>query len=142
MKYKYYGKGIDKIKKAKVKKSLIEGKTAKQALLDAGYSKATARKSTLARVVKECQSEIIQGIRKKISEDYIISNLLQDRDLALAKEDYSTATRINELLGKYLSMFSDKLKLQNDLPQEDEQSINQRRNRLINMIRDTYNNEN
>jgi len=52
-------------RKAILKKSLLENRGAKQALLDAGFSPVTADKSTSVRAVKICQAEITAEIDKR-----------------------------------------------------------------------------
>src|SRR3989338_6670325 len=58
-------KGIDTIKKEYVKKGLLEGKSTKRALLEAGYSINTAVHSTSLSVVKCSQKEIKEDMEKK-----------------------------------------------------------------------------
>jgi len=64
---------IDKLKKIKVKKSLKEGRTAKDAMLDANYAPATAHNATQKRVVQECQNEIAKELK---AQDYTAEVLI------------------------------------------------------------------
>ena len=101
-------KRINKIKKKLVKQGILKGKSYKQAMIDAGYQNTTARKSTLNTVVKVCQKEIMQELRAKdVTVDLLIKRMNRTRELAEAKGDYSTVTRIDELMGKYIKMFTE-----------------------------------
>ena len=56
---------INPIRKAIVKNRLIQGDTAKAALLKAGYTPSTAHRSTDVKCVKVCQAEIMTEARKR-----------------------------------------------------------------------------
>ena len=56
-------KRIDKIKKAKYKQSRLEGKSQKQALLDAGYKLSTAIQSSSMSIVKQSEKEILSTLK-------------------------------------------------------------------------------
>ena len=100
---------VDLIRKEIVKRELKKGVSAKGALLKAKYSYSTANHSTSTPVIKVCQMEILEELRAKdITIDLVIKRLNQDRDGALSKGDYATATKVDELLGKYLAMFTDR----------------------------------
>lgn len=82
---------------------------AKNALLQADYAPATAHNATKTTVVKDCQREIIAELTMKdITPDMMVRNFQQDRNLAIAKEDIATATRVDENLSKAIGMLSDK----------------------------------
>lgn len=104
----YPGNGINAIRKAKVKEAMLQGKPYTQALRDGGYTEGSAHKSSVMPVVKVCEREILEEFKSKVTVDYVLSNLFEDRKLAKAKDDIATATRVDELLGKYLAMFKDK----------------------------------
>ncbi len=75
-------------------------------------------------VVKCSQAEIIAELRAKdITVDLVIKRLNQDRDLAISKQDYATATKVDELLGKYLAMFTEKQQIDANILTKEEQSI-------------------
>jgi len=102
-------KNINPIKKAKVKQALKLNPSARNALREAGASKYVINHSTSDKCVKVC----IEELKREFSENditirFVINNLMEDRNLALNKGDYSTVVRVDELLGKYLAMFTDK----------------------------------
>ena len=100
---------INPIRKALVKKSLLEGVDAKNAQLQAGYSKSYAHNSTNNICVKICQEEILRDIKKQITVEYILSELNRIAKLAEDDKDYSAVIRAKELLGRWLAMFTDKV---------------------------------
>lgn len=103
-------KGINAIKKHKVKQAILKGKSYKQAMIDAGYKETTATKSTHNKVVKVSQEEIMQELKEKdITVDFIIERLNKDRDLAINNKDYSVVVRVDELLGKIIGVFKDRI---------------------------------
>ena len=108
---------IDPLKKAKVKKALKEGKSARQALKDANYKDIYAHRSTLTPVVKICKEELKQEFKASdVTVDSVVKELAKDRELARKKKDYATSTRCTELLGKYIAMFTDKRDITNKNP--------------------------
>lgn len=98
-------KGINTIKKNLVKQSILEAKSFKQSLLDAGYSintaehKVTKDNKLLTVVMDEIGKEFDKA---KITPEYVLAGL--DKE---AKEAKNSADRIRayELLGKYLALF-------------------------------------
>lgn len=103
-------KGINAIRKHKVKQAILKGKSYKQAMIDAGYKETTATKSTHNKVVKVSQEEIMQELKEKdITVDFIIERLNKDRDLAINNKDYSVVVRVDELLGKIIGVFKDRI---------------------------------
>lgn len=99
---------INPIKKAKVKKALMEGKSARQALREANYSNAAISHSTLNAVVKRSMEEILaEYSAKNVTVDSVLKELEELRILAKDKGDYSTAVRVAELKGKWLAMFKE-----------------------------------
>lgn len=120
-------KGIDNIKRYKVKQSLLNGNTAKQALIEAGYSLNTATHSTSESVIKVSQAEIIQELKQsEVTVEVVLQRLNEDRNLAQAKGDIATMTRVDELLGRYLAMFTDKQQIKGEIITEQEQGILQK----------------
>ena len=99
-------KRIDKIKKAKYKQARLEGKSQKQALLDAGYKLSTAIQSSSMSIVKQSEKEILSTLKASdLSVDWVVGKLNTELENIHAKS--SDRIRILELLGKYLSMFKD-----------------------------------
>jgi len=100
-------KRINPVRKNIVKQSILEGKTFKQAILDAGYSPNTAKQvSSAMTIVKYSLNEIAKEFDKaKITPEYVLAGLNKE-----ASEAKNSADRIRayELLGKYLAMFTDK----------------------------------
>lgn len=109
-------KQIDPIRKIKLKQAILKGKTKADALRIAGYSESTAKHEVGRNTtLKYVEAEIIKELTEKdITVELIINRLNQDRSLALAKQDYATATRVDELLGKYLAMFTDKAEVKTE----------------------------
>ena len=113
-------KGINPIKKLKVKQGLLSGKSAKDSVLEAGYSKSSANNATALSSVKQCQDEIRKELlAKDITADLIISRLNEDRTLAIKKRDYATATRCDELLGKFIALFREHQVVEQSIPDSD-----------------------
>lgn len=101
---------VNPIKKAKVKASLLKGNSARQALKDANYGRGHIRRSTTNKIVRDSINEILQEFKESdLTVQLVLKNLFQDRQLALNKNDLSNVVRVDELLGKYLSMFTDKI---------------------------------
>ena len=109
---------INPIRKSKVKSKLKSGMNAKQAMIEAGYSVNTAIKSTANKVVKVSQAEIAAELKASdVTVEFVLKRLNEDRELALEKGDLSTATRVDELIGRYIAMFTDKKEVK-DVTQE------------------------
>lgn len=102
---------INPIRKAILKKNLLAGKSAIESLKASGYTDNYAHRSTTAKCVKVCNAEIQEDIKKKINVDYVLAELERIKKLAEEDKDFSTATRNVELLGKYLTMFTDRTEL-------------------------------
>lgn len=110
-------KTVNPIRKAKVKQSLLNNKSARQALKDNGYSNAVAHKSTTNAVVKVCMKEILSEIKESdITIIRILRNIIEDRELARLKNDIGTMKECDALLGKYLAMFTDKVMQEGNAP--------------------------
>lgn len=114
-------KTINIIRKNKVKKALLEGKTGKQALLEAGYSEASAGHHLKRMGVYKCVRDEIEREFKaeQITPEYVLRELERGKELALQKGDIASFIRANELLGKYLAMFTDKTQNQTSLSIEE-----------------------
>ena len=99
---------INPVRKALVKKSLLKGNSIRQALADGGYAPGTQRgnnNGTDNRLVKTCQQEIEQDIKKQITVESVLKGLCHIQDLATKHKDFSTAKGCEELKGKWLQMF-------------------------------------
>ena len=101
----------------KIRRGLLEGKPDNKILVEAGLSKQTANHKAnqcqILKVVKGC-------IRKELKEndvtvELIISNLNEDRELARKKKDIATMKECDVWLGKYLAMFTDRIKSLSDI---------------------------
>src|SRR3990167_10385689 len=103
---------INPVRKALLKKGLLDPtKTIKQALLDAGYAQSTAENSSAVSSVKVCQREIEKDIKKLITVDSVLKSIQHIKSLAIADRDFSTATRCDELCGRWLAMWRDRLEI-------------------------------
>ena len=97
------------------------------AYVRAGYSKNGAqsggsrlfRDSRIQAYIAELEAEATE--RAGLSVDGVLKNLREDRDAARAAGQYGPAVRADELLGKYLAMFTDVSKnvVVDDIPPED-----------------------
>jgi len=106
---------INKVRQQLVKMNLKAGKSARQALKDAGYKNSTAHKSTYNKVVKVSMDEINKEFKaSELKAEDILNNLNYIKELAINKGDLATATRCEELKGKYLAMFTDKAQVTSD----------------------------
>ncbi len=103
-------RNINPIRKALLKKSLKKGNSQAQALRDAGFANSTAHSRVGDCVsLKIVKNEIAQELKHSdITPDLIIKHFEEDRTLALAKKDYATATRVDELMGKSIAMLTDR----------------------------------
>ena len=95
---------INPIKKAIVKRSLMQGNGAKQALIEAKFAPATAHNSTTNTVVKECLAEIAAEMLsfKDLTPEHFTkkSNLIFAKALSLKKPDLTNAMRATEFQGR------------------------------------------
>ena len=115
---------MDTIKQHKVTQAILKGCSARQALKNAGYAPATISHSTHNKVVKESIKAVLAKIQKKdITVEYVLNNLYEDRQLSLKKKDYSTVVKTDELLGKYLAMFTDRQQIDMRVLSKEEQTI-------------------
>ena len=97
------------------------------AYVRAGYSKNGAqsggsrllRDPRIQAYIAELEAEATE--RAGLSVDGVLKNLREDRDAARAAGQYGPAVRADELLGKYLAMFTDVSKnvVVDDIPPED-----------------------
>lgn len=102
---------ISKTRKRIVKRELKKGSTKKAALLEAGYSKATAEHNctTGNKLLNAVEGEIISEFDKsKITADYILQNL--DELLEKSKKDkglYNHCVKILDMFGRYKLLWKD-----------------------------------
>ena len=102
-------KQVNPIKKALVKQNILKGQSFKQAMRNAGYTEASAMHSTGESVVKCARDEILNEMKASdVTVDMVIKNLHEDRSLAKRKGDISTMSRVDELLGKFLAIFTER----------------------------------
>ncbi len=80
-------------------------------MIKAGYSESTAKRTSGNASVKIIQAEIVADIQKKITVDSVLAQLNYIQTLAIQDEDFSTATRCEELKGKWLAMFTEKTEI-------------------------------
>lgn len=107
----YPANRINEIRKAKVKQAMLQGKPYTQALREGGYTEGSAHKSSVMPVVKVCKAEIEAEFKlSNVTVENVLKRLDYIEELALKKGDFATATRCEELKGKYLAMFTDKVK--------------------------------
>jgi len=123
-------KTINPIKKAKVKQARLEGKSKKQAVIDAGYSENSAINAYRLSVVKCCDEEIARSMEAQgIDEKAIIAGLKKE---ALTGKNSSDRTIAWSWLGKYKAMFTDKVKSEGTLSitEQEKQELDSIRPRL------------
>lgn len=103
---------INPIRKALLKQSILEnkGRNVQAAMIKAGYTKSTAKRTYANASVKVIQAEILEDIKGKITEEYILSELERAKKICERKKskDMSSFIRACELLGKWRAMFTDK----------------------------------
>jgi hypothetical protein len=99
---------LNPVRKALVKQSLLKGNSIRQALKDAGYAPGQQRghnNATTNTVVKSCQEEIKEDVKKLLSIEWVLEKL---KNLALESKNESDRIRSLELIGKWKAMFIDK----------------------------------
>ena len=102
---------VSKIKVRKVKNGLLQGKTAKQAMLDAGYKETTAGHniSPYNKLLQTVHAEIEREFKlSDVTVEQVIKEIDTIRLLAEKQGDLSTAGRMSELKGRWLAMFTDR----------------------------------
>ena len=122
---------INPIRKALLKKSILrnKGKNIKGAMIEAGYAESTAKRSNANKSVQIITAEIERDITKEITVKSVLESLKRIQTLALSKGDFSTATRCEELCGKWLAMFTDKQEI-SQADKEDNQFSLERLSRI------------
>lgn len=103
-------KQINPIRKQILEHSIRSGKSLRQALLNAGYAKSTANQACTLSVVKQIREKVKKELEAQwITEKGVIEELTAIKQLAIQKGDLAVATRCEELIGKHLKMFSDRI---------------------------------
>jgi hypothetical protein len=102
-------------------------KAEKSAIL-AGYSESSARNAG-TRLLRspEVQKRILELHEENcgkqfVTEETVLANISHDREMAREKKDFATAAKCDELMGKFLCMFSEKFKLVNEVAPPPEMS--------------------
>ncbi len=121
---------VNPIVKQRIKKSLMEGKTDKQAALDGGLTPSSAWAAGQKKIVIECKREIEEDVKKIVTVEFVLKSLLREARKARNSAD---RTRATELLGKYLAMFTDKniSSIQLELTEEEKIEVQTIRNRVF-----------
>ena len=79
-------------------------------MLDAGYKESTAIRSTANKSVQISLTEIKYELKESdITVEFVLRRLNEDRDLAIKNKDYSVAARVDELIGKTIAAFKDRI---------------------------------
>ena len=102
---------------AKIRKGILEGKPDNQIIIDAGLSIQTANhRAKYCKTLKIVKNSIIKELKESdITIQLIINRLNEDRELARKKKDISTMKECDIWLGKYLAMFTDKIKQEGEV---------------------------
>jgi len=96
-------------------KEYLVDMNATQAAIRAGYSEATAYSIGQENLKKPELAQYVQSLMDKRSEaveitaQNILNDILETRKAAAAEGKHSDRLRANELLGKHLKMFTDKV---------------------------------
>lgn len=115
------GKGINKVKARRLKNNLLAGKSYKQAMIDAGYSEHTARAGTKYTVLQEQLKAIENDFKmEELTAKSVLSRLDFIMQLAISKGDLPTATRCEELKGKFLALFTERTLNKTEISTKDE----------------------
>ncbi|MDO8488741.1 MAG: hypothetical protein Q7S42_01320 [Candidatus Omnitrophota bacterium] len=104
-------KGINPIRKAKLKASIIKHpeNSLKAHFLEAGYSEATAGHHVGRMSVLKCVlDELKEWDIKEVTVENVLKKIRAGQELSLQKKDLSTYGFLVQLEGKYLAMFTDK----------------------------------
>lgn len=108
------GEGLNYKQALFVKEYLVD-LNATQAAIRAGYSAKTANEQAarmLAKVsIKEAVQEAMQNRAKKveITAEDVLQSIVDIRSKTIEAERYSEALKANELLGKHLKLFTERI---------------------------------
>lgn len=114
---------VRKDKLERVRRNLLNKKSIRRSMLEAGYKEKTANRGMANKVCQEALNQINLEFKNKVTVEMVLKRINEDRKLALKKKDYATALRADELLGKYLAMFIDKTEIKHKLPTDSDKSI-------------------
>ena len=97
---------------SKIRQGILEGKPDSRVLADAGLAKSTAKTQVKrTKILKVVKSRIAEEFKaEEITVEEVLRRIDEDRMLAQRKGDYSTALQADIALGRYLAMFTDKVK--------------------------------
>ena len=116
---------VNKHKVKLLKKELLKGNSIKDSMLNIGYKETTANRGTANTIYQEAFNQIQSEIRKEdVTVERVLTNLYEDRELARKKKDISTMTRVDELLGKFLSMYTERIESKAVITNEQEDTLN------------------
>ena len=102
-------------------KEYIVDLNAKSAAIRAGYSENTAGVIGYENLNKPYLAEYIQQMMDKrtekveITAEQILNNILEIEKLAKKADKYNDALKANELLGKHLKLFSERIEITGDI---------------------------
>lgn len=100
---------VNKIRKLKVKRALLENKPITQAMQEAGYSEGTSNHGAINQVYKEALSEIkLDFAKQELTVETVKANFRENRALAKAKGDLASMNTADTMLGKIIAAFTDK----------------------------------
>lgn len=128
---------VDVIGLQNYKRARKEGKGKTESLIEAGIAPISAHhnQNTLA-MAKYGDAEVLEELKASdITPEMVINRLNEDRAGAIAKGDWATATRVEELLGKYIALWTDRLTSDTKLtiqPDEQDELIRLRQNIITN----------
>ncbi len=116
----YTERQIEQYKNARRQNKSIEA-----SLLEAGYTLKTARhRNGICKLAIIGEQQLAEEFDKsKVTVESVLKNLYEDRRLAEAKHDIATMTRVDELIGKYLAMFTDKQQIHSEVINKTEKDI-------------------
>jgi phage terminase small subunit len=112
---------------------------------EAGYSEGSA-KNTATKLLR--RPDIIARIqelhsqnmsRSNINPDTVLANIVHDRELARGKNDFSSALRADELLGKFLCLFTDKHSIVTEQTKQQTQEQSERTKEMAAMLEEQIN---
>ena len=119
---------IDKIKYQRYKSNRLQGLSKCQSLKNAGYKDTTAtRCQNTLNLVKLGEAEIRQELKESdITPQFIIKRLNEDRQAAIESGDIANRVKVDELLGKYIAMFTERREINAVVLSHDDLNILQR----------------
>ena len=103
-------KAINEIRRCKLKKAVMQGKSYRQALKEAGYSRATYHSHIAdSKVLKSVKEEIKAEMRlSELTADKLLNDFELAKTLSLKEKDYSNYNRACEAEARMGGYFKDK----------------------------------